>query len=400
MLTRVSIRARDPPGQLWTPRPKARCSRALSAVDVELGRIRKMTGIPVGGTVEHHQRCAGRDVDPGNGRLSPCQPEVPFHRGLDPERLLHEVRNEVTPLPEELLQVRAIADELQRGAEEPHRRLLSGRKQVGGNADDVDDLGQLSVGERRCRQRGEHVIARVPAAVLDIAAEAVVEPLERAVRQHVLRAADRVVARPACQSVPEFLVFVLWDPEEVGNDEQRERVGVVADELALTTSDELVDLTVGEPPHEFLVLLQPLRCELAHDQVPVVVVLGWVHRRELVTERQLVAVSLDQFAHVVATFELNGKAGKRTRHRVAGRERVGVGIHGASLVVPGDHVDALLGLAVHRALPSQPIKVRVGVADELVPAKEVDGVEAEWRRPWCLLLRSRRRRGVSRGGSR
>ena len=30
MLTRVSKRASDPPGQLWTPRPKARCSRAFS----------------------------------------------------------------------------------------------------------------------------------------------------------------------------------------------------------------------------------------------------------------------------------------------------------------------------------------------------------------------------------
>ena len=30
MLTRVSMRASDPPGQLWTPRPKARCSRAFS----------------------------------------------------------------------------------------------------------------------------------------------------------------------------------------------------------------------------------------------------------------------------------------------------------------------------------------------------------------------------------
>ena len=42
---------------------------------------------------------------------------------------------------------------------------------------------------------------------------------------------------------------------------------------ALVAAHELVDLTVGQPPHEVLVLLEPLRRELAHQQVPVVVVL-------------------------------------------------------------------------------------------------------------------------------
>ena len=108
-------------------------------------------------------------------------------------------------------------------------------------------------------------------------------------------------------------MVLLRDAEEVGNDEQRERVGVVADELALAPCDELVDLAVGQPPYEVLVLLQPLRRELAHEQVPVVTVLGRVHRDDLVAEGQLVAVLLNQLADVVATLERNGKARERAR---------------------------------------------------------------------------------------
>ena len=72
---------------------------------------------------------------------------------------------------------------------------------------------------------------------------------------------------------------------------------------------ELVDLAVGQPPHELLVLLQPLRRELAHDQVPVVAVCGRVHGGDLVAERQLVAVLLDQLAHVVRPASGTGKPG-------------------------------------------------------------------------------------------
>ena len=48
--------------------------------------------------------------------------------------------------------------------------------------------------------------------------------------------------------------------------------------------DELVDLAVGEPPHELLVLLQPLRRDQPHEQAPVLRVLGRVHGGHLVAE--------------------------------------------------------------------------------------------------------------------
>ncbi len=204
-----------------------------------------------------------------------------------------------------------------------------------------------------------------------------------------------------------FLMFLFRDTEEVGDDEEGERVGVVPDELALTAIDPLVDLPVGEPPHEFLVLLQPFRGELPHEQMPVVTMLGRVHRGDLVAERQLVAVFLDDLAHVVA-LERDRKPGERTAHRIARRERVGVGVDGARLLVAGDHVDTVLRLTVDGTLGPQPVEIGIGVGDELVPAEEVDvvvvgGHVAHGSSRVTGPLRSitgRGRRPVARAGSR
>ena len=155
---------------------------------------------------------------------------------------------------------------------------------------------------------------------------------------------------------------------------RRERIGVAADELAFALRHELVDLAVGQAPHELLVLLQPLRGELAHDQVPVVAVRRRVHRRDLVTERELVAVLIDQFADVGPTRQRHGETREGPGHGVARREGVGVVVDRACLVVPGDHVDVLLRLAAYRALGAEPVEVGIRVVDQLVAAEEVDGV--------------------------
>ena len=67
------------------------------------------------------------------------------------------------------------------------------------------------------------------------------------------------------ESLAEPLVVLLGHAEHVGDGEHRERLGVGADELAATIGDELVELPVGEPPHERLVVLQPPRREQPHD---------------------------------------------------------------------------------------------------------------------------------------
>ena len=87
--------------------------------------------------------------------------------------------------------------------------------------------------------------------------------------------------------LPEPLVVLFGDPEEIGDDVERERAGEVPDELALPPLDELVDLAVGVPPHEVLVLAEALRRDQAHQEPPVRLVLGRVHGQDLVAEGQL-----------------------------------------------------------------------------------------------------------------
>ena len=147
----------------------------------------------------------------------------------------------------------------------------------------------------------------------------------------------------------ERLVVGLGHAEEVGDHVQRERPGEVPDELALAPGDELVDLAVGPAPHEVLVLLEALRRDQAHQHAAMGLVLRRVHRRDLVAEGQLVAVLLDQVADVVA-LEGDGEARERPGHRVARRERGGVGVHRDGLGVARHHHDPVVGLALHRAL--------------------------------------------------
>ena len=54
------------------------------------------------------------------------------------------------------------------------------------------------------------------------------------------------------------MVF-LRHAEQVGDDEHGEGLRVGADELAAAVGEELVELLVGEAPHERLVVLEPLR---------------------------------------------------------------------------------------------------------------------------------------------
>ena len=69
-------------------------------------------------------------------------------------------------------------------------------------------------------------------------------------------------------------MVVLGHAEQVGDDEHRERLRVPVDELALAAVEELVDLAIGEPPHELLVLVQALRRDQAHEQPAVRGVVG------------------------------------------------------------------------------------------------------------------------------
>ena len=182
-----------------------------------------------------------------------------------------------------------------------------------------------------------------------------------------------VVGGPGTEPRAEQLVVALRDAEQVGDDEHGERLAVLADELAAAAVDELVDLAVGEAPHELLVLAQSLRRDQAHEQRAVRGVDRRVEREQLIAHRQLVAVLLDERVDVVA-LERDGEAGERPGGRVARRIRVGVVVDRDCFVVPGHHHHVVVALAPDRTLRTQPVEVRVRVGDELVAAEEVDRV--------------------------
>ena len=137
---------------------------------------------------------------------------------------------------------------------------------------------------------------------------------------------------------------------------------------------ELVELAVGELPHERFVLLEALRRDQPHQQRPMIGVRRGVEGHQVLVHRQLVAVLLDERADVVAR-GLDRKPGERTGHRVARRERRGVVVHGDGLVVARDRNHAVVRLADHRSRLAQVLEVRVRVGDEGLVREEVDAVE-------------------------
>ena len=88
--------------------------------------------------------------------------------------------------------------------------------------------------------------------------------------------------------------------EQVGDHEHGERLRVRVDELAAAVGDELVELLIGEAPHEVLVVLEPLRRDEPHQERAFLRVRGRVHRDHVLVHRQLVAVAVDDGADVVA----------------------------------------------------------------------------------------------------
>src|SRR5204863_2500881 len=98
------------------------------------------------------------------------------------------------------------------------------------------------------------VRARVATTVLDVIGELLVEELQWLVRH-------RSGAHELSEVRLEFPEVRLRYSFELGDDEQRERPRVLADELALAFGEELVELAVGKTPHELFVLGQSFRGE-------------------------------------------------------------------------------------------------------------------------------------------
>ena len=113
------------------------------------------------------------------------------------------------------------------------------------------------------------------------------------------------------------LVMVLGGhAQQVGNDQERERLRVVLEEFARAAVDERVELLVGEPPHEVFVLLEALGGDELVHQPTGPGVQGWVLRGDVLAHRDRHAVFLDQLGDVV-TAGAERHTGEGARHRVA-----------------------------------------------------------------------------------
>src|ERR1700683_5825289 len=92
------------------------------------------------------------------------------------------------------------------------------------------------------------------------------------------------------QLLAEPFVVGLGHAKQVSNDVQREWGGEVPYEFALPSGHELVDLPVRMPPHERLVLTEPLRRHESHQHATMGLVLGGGAGGDLIAEGQLIWV--------------------------------------------------------------------------------------------------------------
>ena len=117
--------------------------------------------------------------------------------------------------------------------------------------------GVRAVGVRREREVGEHVVARLAPAVLDVARRTTrrATPSGFSPGLPCSPAPTSPTVPAQAEALAEALVVLLGHAEQVGDDEHGEGLGVGADELAAAVGDELVELLVGEAPHELLVVL-------------------------------------------------------------------------------------------------------------------------------------------------
>ena len=287
-LTRSSARASGPPGQVCGPRPKATWFRTLSRSRVELGGALEPSGIAVGGAVEQHHRRPGRDLDAADRGRATGEAEVGLHRALDPQHLLEEARGSGRGPP--------AARPASRGA----RPAASARRRAGARSSPgrprtgtstsrttAVTVGRRPVGVRRQREVGRArpgvALAAGPRCTRRTSSSSHASGFSPGLPSSPAPTSPTVPDEP--EALAEPLVVGFRHAEQVGDDEHGEGLRVRADELAAAVGDELVELLVGEAPHERLVVLEPLRRDQPHQQRPLAGVVGRVHRDHVLVHR-------------------------------------------------------------------------------------------------------------------
>src|SRR6185295_2548549 len=90
-VTRPSIRASGPPGQLCTPRANATFCRALDRSTRSSARTLEVRRVPVRSARQQHDLRACRQLDAGEARRDASQPEVTLDGALEAQHFFDEV---------------------------------------------------------------------------------------------------------------------------------------------------------------------------------------------------------------------------------------------------------------------------------------------------------------------
>ena len=234
-LIRPSARASGPPGQEWTPRPKARWDWAFSRSTRNSAGHSKRRGSRLAAPLSSITGVPAAMSTPPMRRRPLRHAEVGLHRALDPQGLLEEARDEVA-VAREARSCSSGCSARCFSAAASRRAVVSwpaAKRKVAVRTTD-GDLRRGAVGVGGEREVGEHVLARLAPPVLDVLREPDVEPGERVLAHAALLALADRAGRPAQpEALLEALVVLLRHAEEVGDRQHGEGLRVRGDELAV-----------------------------------------------------------------------------------------------------------------------------------------------------------------------
>ena len=127
--------------------PERQVVAGVGTGDVELGRVLEPAGIAVGRPRQEQHRAPGGDGDARHRRRDLGHPELGPQRALVAQRLLDEVRDQLSVVAQGVLDVGPLAEHPEREREQPHRGLLAAGEEVGREQRHVVDVRRRSVGE-------------------------------------------------------------------------------------------------------------------------------------------------------------------------------------------------------------------------------------------------------------
>ena len=212
---------------------------------------------------------AGRDGDAaelgvGRGRAPRAE-----RGGLDAQRLLDGRGSESGVGAERVPLLPVAQQEDERVRDEVHRRLVAADEDPHELPDDLAGAQRALVVDPEREQPGHDVVTGLATALLDDALEVPLEVDEALRRLDLLFGPEHRVLQVQLVGAPlvELRTVAGGDPEQVGDQRERHRVGEPRDQVGVAVGDEAVDELVRDLVHPRLHRGDPARGEHAHDEL-------------------------------------------------------------------------------------------------------------------------------------